>query len=82
MYFLPRNRTDKIYYNARIVTEALCGLGEQPVVEILFHTPDPIDIKGLTLKFGETYPTKFAVETDEDIFEYENTSSNFKTRCV
>ena len=79
MYFLPRNRTDKIYYNAGIVTEALCGLGEQPVVEILFHTPDPIDIKGLTLKFGETYPTKFAVETDEDIFEYENTSSNFKT---
>lgn len=79
MYFLPRNRVDKTYYNAGLVTEALCGLGEQPVVEILFHTPDPMDIKGLTLEFGETYPTKFAVETDEDVFEYENTSSNFKT---
>lgn len=79
MYFLPRNRVGKTYYNAGLVTEAFCGLGEQPVVEILFHTPDPMDIKGLTLEFGETYPTKFAVETDEDVFEYENTSSNFKT---
>lgn len=79
MYFLPRDTPASTYYNAGIVTEELCGQGEQPVVVIRFHTEDPLDIKGLTLDFGDAYPVRFLVETDEGINEYENMESLFQT---
>ena len=79
MYFLPRERSGKKIYNSGIVTEELCGQGGQPAVLIQFDTVDPMDIKGLTLEFGDAYPVKFTVETDEGVIEYENDSSLFKT---
>ena len=36
MYFLPRASPAAAYYNAGIVTESLCGQGEEPVVMIRF----------------------------------------------
>lgn len=79
MYFLPREGSGKSFYNSGIITEELCGQGEQPAVLIEFNTADPVDIKGLTLEFGDAYPVKFTVQTDEGEFEYENGSSSFKT---
>lgn len=79
MYFLPRKGPGKSFYNAGMVTEALCGQGQQPVVVIRFNTADPVDIKGLTLELGEAYPVELTVETDEGIFNYENDSPTFKT---
>nr|WP_297935377.1 hypothetical protein [uncultured Lachnoclostridium sp.] len=79
MYFLPREGSGKSFYNSGITTEELCGQGGQPAVLIEFNTADPVDIKGLTLEFGDAYPVKFTVQTDEGEFEYENGSSSFKT---
>ena len=41
MYFLPRDGPAAAYYNAGIVTEAICGHGDEPVVVIRFNTADP-----------------------------------------
>lgn len=78
MYFLPRKGRGNLF-NEGIVTEALCGQGEQPGVLIRFNTADPLDIKGITLEFGPAYPVKFTIETDEGLHEYENDSHEFKT---
>lgn len=41
------------------------------------------DIKGLTIKFGRNYPTKFTIVTDNaTFFEYENTEELFKSDDV
>lgn len=64
-YFLPRKQSGSSYYNAGIVTEELCKDEYHPSVLIRFHTTDPVDIKGLTIQFGEIYPVEFKVETDE-----------------
>lgn len=79
MYFLPREGVENNFYNAGIITEELCGQGGQPAVLIQFNTEDPVDIKGLTLEFGDAYPVKFIVQTDEREVEYENGSSSFIT---
>lgn len=79
MYFLPRESPAAVYYNAGMVTEKLCGHGDEPVVVIRFNTADPLDIKGLTLEFGDAYPVKLSVETDEGVFEYENAGPSFAT---
>lgn len=74
-YFLPRENSGAIFYNAGIVTKELCKDGKQPSVLIKFNTEDPVDIKGLTIQFGELYPVEFTVETDEKIVTIENDSS-------
>lgn len=79
MYFLPRYGAGNTYYNAGIVTSGLCSQGNAPVVIIRFNTEDPLDIKGLTLEFGDAYPVRFSVETDEGINEYENAGNTFQT---
>lgn len=71
-YFLPRERPGVSYYNAGIVTEELCKDGSRPSVLINFNTTDPVDIKGLTIQFGEMYPVEFTVETDEKTVTIEN----------
>lgn len=79
MYFLPRQGSGKELYNAGIVTEALLGQGSSPAVLIRFKTADPLDIKGITLQFGDAYPVKLTIETDTEKNEYENTGPEFKT---
>lgn len=79
MYFLPREGSKLNMYNGGIITEEFCGQGEEPAVLIQFNTADPLDIKGLTLEFGDAYPVRFTVQTDEGVFEYENSSSKFVT---
>lgn len=79
MYFIPRKGSKKSLYNAGIVTEAMCGQGESQTVNIRFDTADPVNIKGLTLDFGDAYPVKLTVQTDEGVFEFENNSRTFKT---
>ena len=37
------------------------------------------DIKGLTIDFGDAYPTSFRVETAEHTYEYSNTKGFFET---
>lgn len=79
MYFLPRSGSSAAVYNAGVVTESLCGQGEQPEVLIRFNSADPLDIKGITIDFGDCYPVEFTIENNEGTTTYQNASREFKT---
>lgn len=76
MLFLPRNKED-IVYQQGIVTEELL----QPVYAVFNFAG--LDIKGLTIDFGEYYPTDFTVENDKGIHAYNgNVLSKWRTEDV
>lgn len=74
MYFLPRENEGYTYYNNGIVTNDLLG-----AVYISFGGVTGLDIKGLTIDFGEYYPTQFTIETDSGIKSYTNDKQLFTT---
>ena len=74
MYFLPQKGMGYELYNNGIVTNEILGS-----VHINFHGILGLDIKGLTIDFGEYYPTRFTIETDKGIKSYENNKSFFIT---
>lgn len=74
MYFLPKEDEGYSYYNNGIVTEDLIG-----AVYISFGGVVGLDIKGLTIDFGEYYPTNFTIETDAGIKSYTNDKQLFVT---
>lgn len=82
MYFLPRGGGS--FYNAGIVSEDLCTESNQPEIFINFETEtgDPIDLKGLTIDFGLSWPTKFEIETDEGTTLFSNNAGKFVTEEV
>ncbi len=67
MYFLPIQGSGYELYNAGIVTNELLGS-----VRIDFRGVVGLDIKGLTIDFGDCYPDRFTIETDAGIKSYEN----------
>lgn len=75
MYFLPRSGNN--YFQQGIVTQDL--LSGAPEVKIIFNTSDPIDLKGITIKFGRSYPTKLKITTDEKEIIFENEGREFVT---
>lgn len=74
MYFLPRENEGYTFYNNGIVTKDLLG-----AVHVSFGGLTGLDIKGLTIDFGEYYPTNFTVETDSGIKSYTNDKKLFVT---
>lgn len=76
MFFLPRKGTLNLYNNG-IVSEKILGN-----VYISFGKEKGLDIKGLTINFGEYFPTEFTIEYDEGIKHYENNSSIWTTEDV
>lgn len=74
MYFLPPEDATYNFYNNGIVTNGLLGR-----VKITFGELSGLDIKGLTIDFGECYPTKFTIESDSGTKTYENNKSLFTT---
>ena len=74
MYFLPRPEEQYTFYNNGLVTDQLLG-----DVHISFPGAVGLDIKGLTINFGECYPTQFTIETDEGIQSYTNDRQLFVT---
>lgn len=77
-FFLPENKSD---YRKD-------GITSTNLFEGSFHVKfvfgcGKSDIKGLTIKFGRNYPTKFTIVTDNATsFEYENTEELFKSDDV
>lgn len=72
MYFLPENGN---YYNNGIVTKDILGS-----VYISFQGIVGLDIKGLTIDFGEYYPTDFTIENENVRRVYEgNNKQHFVT---
>lgn len=77
-FFLPEKKSD---YRKD-------GITSMNLFEESFHVKfvfgcGKSDIKGLTIKFGRNYPTKFTIVTDNATsFEYENTEELFKSDDV
>lgn len=78
MYFLPKDNasywkdgyTCKSLFNNELHIKFVFGYGKS-------------DIKGLTIQFGENYPTKFSAMTDDGTsVEFENNAQVFKTDTV
>lgn len=74
MYFLPRAGK---YFQAAAVTEAL--ISSEPVIKLNFNTEDPVSLKGITIKFGKSWPTIFEIETDTKTVTFANNSQEFMT---
>lgn len=74
MYFLPKETDGYSYYNNGIVTKDILGS-----VYISFGGLVGLDIKGLTIDFGECYPTQFTIQSDSGAKSYENNKQLFTT---
>lgn len=74
MYFLPGEEEGYTFYNNGIVTKDLLGS-----IYISFGGLIGLDIKGLTIDFGECYPTNFTIETDAGVKTYTNDERLFVT---
>lgn len=65
-YFLPRNNNSFALYQG-IVTQEMCDS-----VTFTFGKYTHLDIKGLTIDFGEHYPTSFEISNGTYTYSYEN----------
>lgn len=74
MYFLPKETDGYSFYNNGIVTNDILGS-----VYLSFGGLVGLDIKGLTIDFGECYPTKFTIQSDSGTKSYENDKQLFTT---
>ncbi len=71
MYFAPDENAGFTYYNNGIVAENIGG-------EIYISFGDTqYDIKGLSIDFGDCYPTHFTVENDVRTLTYENNNTRY-----
>lgn len=73
MYFLPEEYDGYDYYNNGLVTNELLS----PMY--ISFDGNIADIKGLTIDFGEYYPTSFTVQSDNGTKTYENAGKIFVT---
>lgn len=77
MYFLPQKTSGMNYYNSGAITNAIKGS-----IRVTFEKMNALDIRGLTIDFGEYYPTRFTIETNNTNREYTNEKSVFITEDV
>ena len=71
MYFSPDENAGFTYYNNGIVAENVGG-------EIYISFGDTqYDIKGLSIEFGDCYPTHFSIENDIRTLTYENNNTRY-----
>lgn len=82
MLFLPKEKEGNIYYNNGLVSKDV--VGEDGYV-LLIHLNMPADdIKGLTVDFGNVFPTDFDIETGNGKIVHitDNTETVFTTQDV
>lgn len=77
MYFLPKEENGFEYYNNGLVSNVILGS-----FSIEFSGVVGLDIKGLTIDFGDYFPTNFTVEWDSGSKTYENNKRRFVTEDV
>lgn len=71
MYFLPREKSDCVL-NQGIVSKEIKG-----IIDFIF--PVPVDLRGVTIDFGKTYPEEFTVVTDQS---FKDVTGNTKSKYV
>ena len=74
MYFAPENNQFQTIVNGEVTLDILQS--------IRIDFPIFYGIKGITIDFGEYYPTQFTIETSEKTITYDNNSANFTTNDV
>lgn len=67
MYFLPKENSGYEFYNNGIVSLNILG-----AIKISFKGATGLDIKGLTINFGERFPVEFTIENDNVSHHYTN----------
>lgn len=72
MYFLPREKADCVL-NQGIVSKEIKG-----IIDFIF--PVPVDLRGVTIDFGKTYPEAFTIVTDQS-FKDVTGNNNSKYVC-
>ena len=73
-YILPEPDVDMAPYNTNV------GVVSRDILEPIRITfTERFDLKGLTINFGEFYPTKFTVTVNGGTFTYTNDSPEFET---
>lgn len=77
MFFLPAEDSGATFYQNGIVTDAF-----DDEIKITLNGLSELDIKGLTIDFGEFYPTSFKVITNEVEKTYDNDVSLFTTHDI
>ena len=71
MYFLPREKSDCVL-NQGIVSKEIKG-----IIDFIF--PVPVDLRGVTIDFGKTYPEEFTIVTDQS---FKDVTGNNKSKYV
>nr|DAK27350.1 MAG TPA: hypothetical protein [Caudoviricetes sp.] len=71
MYFLPREKSDCVL-NQGIVSKKIKG-----IIDFIF--PVPVDLRGVTIDFGKTYPEEFTIVTDQS---WKDVTGNNKSKYV
>ena len=71
MYFLPREKSDCVL-NQGIVSREIKG-----IIDFIF--PVPVDLRGVTIDFGKTYPEEFTIVTDQSL---KDVTGNTKSKYV
>lgn len=71
MYFLPREKPDCVL-NQGIVSKEIKG-----IIDFIF--PVPVDLRGVTIDFGKTYPEEFTIVTDQSL---KDVTGNTKSKYV
>nr|DAS59776.1 MAG TPA: hypothetical protein [Caudoviricetes sp.] len=71
MYFLPREKSDCVL-NQGIVSKKIKG-----IIDFIF--PVPVDLRGVTIDFGKTYPEEFTIVTDQSL---KDVTGNTKSKYV
>ena len=71
MYFLPREKSDCVL-NQGIVSKEIEG-----TIDFIF--PVPVDLRGVTIDFGKTYPEAFTIVTDQS---FKDVTGNTKSKYV
>ena len=74
MYFLPKEDSGLTFYNNGMVTEDLLG-----AIRISFGEYDSLDIKGMTINFGDCYPSELTITNGKVSYDYTNDSKLFVT---
>ena len=65
MKFLPREKAGMLYLDTGLVSKGLVSEGTYELT-VNFHV-DAIDFKGLTIDFGENYPTSFDISGSQGV---------------
>lgn len=82
MFFLPRNNPGAAFYNTGLVGNPLVSEGQYEVT-INLHIA-PTDFRGITINFGENYPTSFdfVTNTGQRVEFRDNDKAVFSTEEV